>query len=147
MSHNPHDEMLSYFGFRLWAFYVKHKEMPGINLTRIFWCDEFMEVFSSLICACQPFSVIHNTEPPHHSISFQRSCFSLLLFGNSTLEFITLDTATPFLSSCAIRASKWCDLPATQYNLRTEAINNTDPSKGLWHVQSFHKENIERKGK
>lgn len=102
--------------------------------------------FSSLICACQPFSAVHqNTEPPHHSISFQRSRFSILLFGNSVLELITLDAATPFLSSCAIRVSKWCDLPATQYNLRTEAINSIDPSKGLQHVQSFYNAKVDRK--
>lgn len=138
--------MLFYFGFELRDFHVKHKEMPGINLILIFWCEISMQaLFIPYMCMPAFLSSPPKHWTPHHSISFQRSRFSILLFGNSVLEFITLDAATPFLSSCAIRVSKWCDLPATQYNLRTEAINSIDPSKSLQHVQSFYNAKVDRK--
>lgn len=122
MSQDPHDEMLFYFGFNWWYFHVKHKEMLMINLIPIYCIHA--STFFSIICAYQPFSVTHkNTEPPHHSLSLSRSHFSILLFGNPILEFITLDAAAPFLSSFAIRMSRWYDLSATQYILSTEATD------------------------
>lgn len=139
VSQDPHDEMLFYFGFNWWYFQVKRKEMLMINLILIYCIHA--STFFSIIRAYQPFSVTHkNTEPPHHSLSLSRSHFSILLFGNPILEFITLDAAAPFLSSFAIRMSKWYDLSATQYILSTEATDIVQiHSKGLWHVQSFYK--------
>lgn len=44
--------------------------------------------------------------------------------------------------------SEWV-MSLTSYSIQPQdwSINNTDPSKGLWHVQPFYKEKVERKSK